>query len=624
MSALSKLKAIIPLETVDTGTDADTVDLLNSLNQFLLSRKKRNHTLEVIRVDAYDDNEDEIESTDLFEISKRFQSYDRDLQTYLRKLEPIATILTDFNQELSNLSTSLITLQQKLVRLSSGRATQSKITGLLNPVILDLMIPPDIVKSVIDDEINVDWLENIKFINEKLQLIQSIKSSESSQYRDYKAFHQLQKGVTDLVGKAVERIRDFLIEQIKLLRSSTKQSSQNIQQSLLQVRELFGFLCVHHKVLADQLKLAYIYTMRWYYQSRFAKYLYALQKLSIHHIDLTLVLGYVHDSSGIFGKNWFASSAPTQPVPANLTTNYQVNMHDYLQSIDKRLEILDAKSPLAIPSQIAESTPFAYWLEFIFNQWSVALLDNVVVEYFFMVEFFYQGQEKFEKLEQNKEWWQIMFSPLFKIGQEFGQWLINHNPSLLSKNTNTTAARLSLSFGSGTYDAFAMLLIIRLIQKAQSTLHNEVRIPILDDYLNTILFIFWPHFTKIIDANCESMKKVILQSSSKDGLAPLNTTQQFAHFFTNLLKLSSKGPDYKGEPLYISVSRLRNDFENSLTKLANHIFGVKRQTEKEIFLFNNYFLVESILKNETDGINSEFINEQIEHFSVLAEAFKKK
>lgn len=617
MAALIKLKSILPLSGSIDNIESDSVDQLTNLQELLLTRKSGNDTLELIRIDSYDD--DEMELADVIEIRDKFKEYEGHLQMYSTKLDPIETILKNFNTELSELSTSLIELQQKLTDLSSGRSEQSKTTGLLNPVILDLMIPPEIVKSVIDDEINVDWLENIKFINEKLQLIQTIKKDESAKYRDYKSFKQLQRGVSDLVAKAVERIRDFLIEQIKLLRSSIKQSSQNIQQSLLQVREVFVFLLVHHKELAEQLKLAYIYTMRWYYQSRFAKYLYALQKLQIRHIDLTLVLGYLSESVGIFGKSWFASS-PAQPAAP---TSYQVNMHDYLQSIDKRMEILDTKTPLAIPSQIAESTPFAYWLEFIFNQWSVALLDNVVVEYLFMVEFFYQGQEKFDKVDETKEWWQLMFSPVFKIGQEFGQWLITHNPSLLSKNNNTTAARLSLSFGAGTFDAFAMLLVIRLIQKAQSTLHNEVRIPILDDYLNTLLLMFWPQFTKIIDANCESMKKVIMQSTSKDGLAPLNTTQQFAHFLTNLLKLSSNGPDYKGGPLYISVTRLRNDFENSLTKLANHIFGTKKQTEKEIFLFNNYFLVESILKNETDGINSDLVKEQVQHFNILAEAFKK-
>ena len=42
--------------------------------------------------------------------------------------------------------------------------------------------------------------------------------------------------------------------------------------------------------LAEQLRSAYVYTMRWYYQSKFSKYLYALEKLQIRRVD-SAVLG---------------------------------------------------------------------------------------------------------------------------------------------------------------------------------------------------------------------------------------------------------------------------------------------------------------------------------------------
>lgn len=619
MTALDKLQRILPIQEIDAHPLPRPAALLKSLLLALDGKNLGHLTLELMKLDAYED--DEFTLDDLVDIERTFRTYDLSLDAYLQKMLPIKSILENFNTELTSLSSNLKSLQQKLLDLSSNRNSQLMTTLQLNSVILDLMISPEIVKSIIEDPIDTKWLENIKFINEKIQLIESIKSDSSSPYANYKAFGELEKGINDLIAKSVERIRDFLIEQIKQLRSSLKKSSQSIQQLLLQVREIFTFLRTHYEDLANQLKLAYIYTMRWYYQSKFAKYLYALQKLSIRHIDLTLVIGYSNDNQGIFGKSWFSSAAPTPQNQANTPATYQVSMSDYLQSLDKRIEILDLKSNLAIPSQIAESTPFSYWLEFIFNQWNAALIDNIIVEYLFIVEFFYEGREKFDKLEDSKEWWQILFSPIFKIGQEFSQWIITHNPSVLSKNSNTAAARISLSFGYGTYDAFAMLLMIRLIQKSQATLHNEIRIPILDEYLNNMMFVFWPHFTKIIDANCDSMKKVIIQSSAKD-LAPLNTAQQFAHFLTNLLRLSSSSQDYKGEPLYISITRLRNDFENSLTKLANNSFGTKRQAEKEIFLFNNYFLILSILKNET-GMDSDLVKEQVDHFNVLVEAFRK-
>jgi len=620
MSALDKLKSLMPMEA---SLDTPLVPLLANLKKVLENSPNSHDSLEHLRLSAFDDDDDDLKMDEIDQLVMKFTTYHSEIDEYNKKLLPIHTILSDFHAEISELSSSLIALQQKLNNLSTNAADQTKTTDSFNRVILDLMISPDIVKSVVNDEINVEWVENIKFINEKLQLIESIKSSKDSPYKLYKAFEQLQVGIKDLIAKAVERIRDFLIDQIKLLRGSIKQSSQSIQQLLVLVKDIFAFLQTHHQELACQLRLAYIYSMKWYYQTRFAKYLYALQKLSIRHIDLSLVLGYTNEGYGLFNKSWFGSSLQLSAIPAPASQNYQVTMQDYLQSIDKRIEILDSKkAQLSIPSQIAESTPFAYWLEFIYNQWAVALIDNVIVEYLFMVEFFYGGQEKFDKVDDGKEWWQIMFAPVFKMGQEFGQWLITHNPSLISKNNNSTAARLSLSFGSGTYDAFAMLLIIRLVQNSQSVLHNEIHIPIMDEYLNSILLMFWPHFTKIIDANCESMRKVMMHTA-KDGLAPLNITQQFAHFMAGLLKSSKTSKDYKGEPLYTSITRLRNDFESLLTKFSNHMFGGKKQTEKEVFLYNNYFLVVSILKNETEGYKNDLVEEQVAHFTVLADAFSK-
>ena len=52
----------------------------------------------------------------------------------------------------------------------------------------------------------------------------------------------------------------------------------------------------------------------------------------------------------------------------------------------KRFEILHSDQS-AMPSQIAETSPFPYWVEFVFNQFSMAVVDNVIVEYLFTIEF---------------------------------------------------------------------------------------------------------------------------------------------------------------------------------------------------------------------------------------------
>ncbi|EGW33661.1 uncharacterized protein SPAPADRAFT_147530 [Spathaspora passalidarum NRRL Y-27907] len=618
MSALQSLKRIIPLEGTIQQQDSPEVFSHDNIVQLLNDNSIDHHpqSLEHLRLALQEQPDTNVDK--LIEYISKFESYDAQIKHYKTKLEPVGVILNEFNNELAMLSSSLVSLEQQSTKLSKDSKLQTIITEKLNPVVLDLMIPPDIVNSIIKEPVDSKFLDNLKFILEKRQLIVNIRSGNTEAsiaelYQDSTALSQLEAGVTLLESKAVERIRDFIITQIRMLRLSSKASSQHIQQRLLEVKEAYYFLTAQHKELAQQLRLAYIYTMKWYYQSKFAKYLYALQKLHLRPVDISIVLGYSSkdENHSMFStsswKGWMPSTSSTlQPSTGPGQPHHtQLSIGEYLLSFEKRIEVLTVKGKTAVPSQIAETSPFPYWTEFVYNQFLMAIMDNVVVEYLFMVEFFYQGNEKFEK-EGDKEWAEIMFESVFVLGKEFLNWIMAVNTSVLDPVN---------------YDSFGIILIIKLIQESQNRLHNEYHIPILDEYLNSCLLALWPQFTRAIDANCESMKKAILRTKKITGLAPLNITQQFAQFLSALLRLTIPNKDYHGEPLYTSVGRLCNDFESCLTKCSNHALGNKT-TEKEIFLYNNYFLIVNILTNENVESN-EFIEEQISHFQLLTDAYKK-
>lgn len=677
MSALLSLQRLLPLSLeeaseIDLNPPTSLKNLETYTNYVKSKTNEPQQLLEKTRVDAANSKESDhtyinsLSNTDIDNLTRKFQNYENNIKSYRAKLEPLESVLTDFNTELNDLSTTLTSLQEQSSRLTSDLNLQRTLTEKLNPIILDLMIPPDIIRSVTKEPVDERWLENIRFINEKTQLLEAVsKQNTQTNYEHTKALKELKFGLQVLSAKALERIRDFIISRIKKLRSSVTTSSQSIQQELLQVKEGFVFLKSHEPQLANQLQLAYIFTMRWYYRTRFAKYLYALEKLHIKHIDYTYVLGssetHNDDKLSVFGggfKTWL-STPNQQPVSPNPQQSQpaKVSLNEYLQSIDKRIQILTEKSDpekaeSAIPAQIAETTPFNYWLEFVFNQWVISLSDNIVVEYLFMVDFFYQGDEKFDNIENlnpnnpakegsnpskphRNDWSAVMFGDIYKLSNEFVNWLITHQAvylgSMITSSSSRATPASSLSSSTGTCDAYAILLIIRVIQHTQFSLKNEFRIPVLDDHLNSLLLLLWPQFTKIIDLNCESMKKIVMRSypsKSKDAhLAPVNISQLFGHFLLGLLKLTFT-PDkdenrFKGEPLYTSVYRLKNDFESTLTKMSNHLFSNKSQSaQREIFLFNNYFLIANIIKNENGLESSAFIDEQLKHFEMLCEAYK--
>lgn len=568
-------------------------------------------------------------------LTARYEQFAGTLAPFHERLAPIEAFLESFNAEICSLSETLYSLQEKLAQLNTGLDHQRDLVDKLNPIILDLMIPPSVADSVVKEPITEKWVENTRFIVEKQQLIARIRADAlTSHYSNLKAFLQLESGITALEAKAVERIRDHVIMQIRHMRRSLKALSQKIQESLLQIKEVYGFLYERHAKLADQLLLAYIYTMKWYYTTRFAKYLYALQKLRTKHVDLLYVIGSAEsgDAKGLFGLVDATYSPQAQS---------RASVAEYFLSAAKRMEILEDGDPRrSMPSQIAETTPFAYWVEFPFCQWNNAVVDNVVVEYLFVVDFFYQGSEKFEPVgsldaaatslpHATKDWCHVMFDDVYKMGQAYVTWLVQQR--LQRMTTNAT------SYPHPTCDAYGVLLMIRLVQNLMYALHNEFRVPAMDEHHNALLLLLWPHFTRIIDTNCDAMKKHMVLSvysrSSELTQAPISATQKFAQFVTGLLRLAfvhgpgtDKLAQFAGEPVGMSVVRLRNDFESALTKLSTHVFGSSksRAVQKEIFLFNNYFLVVTILRNEFDESADDFIKEQIHHFELLCDAYKPK
>ncbi|KAI5961816.1 VPS52 [Candida pseudojiufengensis] len=453
----------------------------------------------------------------LAETMSQFHSYNKAIQQFKQKLDPVGVILEDFSKDLKNLSSSLVSLEQQSSDLSKDSNVNKMITRELEKTINEKVLPPEMIKDILHEELSNEYLEKVNFILEKMN----------------------DKDSASIKAKVVERIRDFVIDQIRLLRSPRSVSSQKVQQKLKDSSNLFHFLQSQQPNLGMQLQQAYFLTMKWYYKSRFAKYIYSLEKLSRRHIEIS-----VFDSP------------------------------NYINTFENRSKILYEEES-CMPSQLAETITNQYTIEFVFLQLLEAIIDNVSVEYFFVIDYFYKGNEK------DNSWADKMFEEVYKMSKEFLTFIT-----------------------TGSTDIYAVLLIIKLIYKFQNRIH-EYHIPVLDDYLNSLLLMLWPIFTKIVDLNCDSMKRHI--SKSPKSTAPLITTQQFGLFYSYLVKLS-----IDGTPLETCITRIRNDFESSLTKASSSIKGADR----EIFLNRNYSLVETILTNESE--NNEA---QINHFKLLAKAY---
>jgi hypothetical protein len=394
------------------------------------------------------------------------------------------------------------------------------------------------------------------------------KYSASPEYKDMKSIDTLKELLDILMRKSIERIKNFMILKIKKLRV-VGTSSQNVQQELLLVKEISPFLFKHSPELFNELLQAYVLTMSWYYKSHFQRYLTSLEKLKIYQYDYNYLIGGQ--------QSYFQKSS---------------NILDY--SIAKRFQIINAQDPTVLLAQIAENNPITFHMEIGFRSFNLALIDNGSVEYLFLNEFFQVGS-----MEVVNKALDEIFKPTYRIGIQYTKNLTHQ-----------------------TFDMFGILILIRLSQSLILELQKR-KIPVLEDYLNLQLITLWPTFQKLIDQNCENLKRSSLKSSSISEIHPLNPhflTIQFTNLVYGFLKLSNSNEiliESKQEPLFNSIIRLRSEFESVLTKLSKNL---KPQSKVESFLFVNYNYILSYLQ----GCEGELTEIEIEHFKLLVDAFQPK
>lgn len=415
-----------------------------------------------------------------------------------------------------------------------------------------------------------------------------------------------------LKDKIIERSRDYFVLKIKQIRLPGV-NVQQVQREMRQNKDMYIYLERHYPELAVGLKKAYVNTIKWYYLSNFTRYIACLEKLNIKSVDKSILLG-TDDGRGASGGGIlggiYGSSAAAPRDPSIATSQELMN------TTAKRIRQLEEEESTVMPAKIAENNPLHHWLETGFRSLMQALLDNCNVEYDFLNDLFgtrhaaahspvaspaKQTVSRIDKLFQK------IFLPTFEA---------------VSNYTNELT--------STTYDAFGLLICIRICQKMAGQSHS---VPILRAVYKRLAMQLWPRLQIILDANCESLRRAASKPSSfvsannsanpnMAAFAPIQVTQEWANFEAAILTLS-KQPKAVREPVAQCLGRLQNEFESFLTKVSGCLGSSKTkgiQERRETFLYNNYFLVSTIIGD----IEGDLAQEQKNHLQQLLEAYKQQ
>lgn len=516
----------------------------------------------------------------LYKVPRNVNERDKDKFEDLHKsilacddvLKSVEVSLTSFQKDLGAVSAEIETLQSRSTAMNIKLENRKVVEKLLGPAVEDICISPAIVKQISEGPIDHAWIKSLEELERRSRTVEGKTKGPDKVL----AVSEVRPLLDDLTNLAVERIRDFLVSQIKALRSPSINAQIIQQRAFIAYKDLYLFLAKSHAQLADEIAQAYINTMRWYYLSNFTRYRMALERIPLYTVDKHDALGDQTNQRGAASKN-------AQPA------------HDAL-SLGRRIDILKRASSSALPSHVAEQSKASTYLENPFYAFNTALIDNASFEYSFLTTFF--TNLSFHAVSQH---FNSIFASTFALGNAFTKHLIDTS-----------------------YDCLGILLCVRLNQHLAFELQRR-KCPVADGYVNGTNMLLWPRFQLAMDVHVESVRRSTASLSggsratlslttstadNKGSTAPHVLTQRFGQFLQGILALGSneniasvtgEAATSDIEPVGRSLERLRREFEAFLMKVSKGL----AQGRRGRFLGNNYSLVLTIVGDTGGGLAKE-------------------
>ncbi|ATY60879.1 Vps52 Sac2 family [Cordyceps militaris] len=505
----------------------------------------------------------------------KFEDLHRSINACDDILNSVETNLTSFRNDLASVATDIESLQDRSAALNKRLESRKEIEKALSPLVEELSVSPEIITKITTGHIDETWPKLLTELDRRASVHQK-KTKEAQS----KATSDLGPLLEKLIQKAVERIRDVIVAQIKALRSPNINAQIIQQQNFLKFKDLYTFLHKHHSQLAEEIALAYMNTMRWYYLTQFTRYEKSLGKIKLHVLD----------------KNDTLNHEETTRMASVLSTARMTGPPHDAFNIGRRIDIVRASEQPALSSFLAEEDKATHYLEVPFRSFNLALIDNAAAEYTFLATYF-SPSLSFSHISKN---FNYIFEPTFELGKSLSKALI-----------------------SDTYDALGILICIRLNQHFAFELQRR-RVPAVDSYVNATNMLLWPRLQVIMDRHCESVRQLTnttpakasksTAEQAKVSAAPHQVTQRFGQLLHGILSLSVDAGD--DEPVAAGLQRLRTDLEAFLTRFGHSFGSDKRKTAR--FMYNNYSLILTIISDTT----GKLADEQQRHFEELKTAYQ--
>lgn len=498
-----------------------------------------------------------IRSIDIGLFQKNIGEFSKSVEDSISLLTPLFQYIQDFQENLNTLSHEMVNLQNRLQNLQNDIEINNKIDLKLTPILNDYLIPIKTVEILkkMNGDIDNEWINELNILMEKKEILES-KNGEDIANNNLK---ELKEIIENLEISCLINVKKCLIKFIKTMRRNNV-SSILIQSKMIKIKGIIQFLKMKDLKLFKDFRIAYVYTMRWYYYFNFVKYISSLEGLKINNYgdDISLLL-----------------------TNENKINEYLINIPKRIEEFNEKFnKNLKNKEIFSILGQIAESSEIKFNYEQILEFLNQSIIDNLTIENNFLQEFFGSIKET----EREVDFINIIFKPVFQIG-------INFNNYLLNKYFK--------------FDYIGILINIRKIQQYEYINQQRCLSDYFEEkYLNLLIQKLWPQFQNDIDKLTDNMDKsfkssyLIKQAMEQFKMMPLQITQSYSIILSNLYKLSNDGLTMEletCEPLTNSIKRLEEVYTHGLEQL----WKLTRKNELDTVLMDvNLGIVQQSIANK--------------------------
>ncbi|XP_063930835.1 vacuolar protein sorting-associated protein 52 homolog [Zophobas morio] len=190
-------------------------------------------------------------------------------------LEDAEQLLGQFQSNLGEISFKIQTLQTQSLSLNTKLVNRRGVYDQIYSFISNSLMPPDMINCICESEVNETYMQYLLKLDERIEFFQN--KSE----KDYLCKCDAQPSLDSLRMKAVEKVREFLLQRIYGLRKPNTNVQMYQQSFLLPNKYFFKFLKQHGRTSSQEVCLIYIETMQKIFLSFFRHYFQSLIKLNV-------------------------------------------------------------------------------------------------------------------------------------------------------------------------------------------------------------------------------------------------------------------------------------------------------------------------------------------------------